>query len=239
MRIGRVEGLETDPIQKHDSILPAARPFGYSLAMSQEKFETITLTALDIEAVALSTIRAAIGEARYQYLSGPITGGRRLLEWHEVAGRELAEADYRSAKGAAVVEKNIKEVQLTAKRERDAHRNTIEPGSFEAEFEQWGQEDFLRFWEKVIEQHASHVKLMDGWEFSSGCAYELLCARKHGRPTFDMRGVQLTNEAALELLDNALAQISARHDPANSRDAEIVKLHAKITVSRKKVAALA
>lgn len=207
--------------------------------MPRKEFKQITLTAPDIEAVALSTIRAIIGEVRYQYLSGPITGGRRFLEWHETTGRGISETEYRSAKGAAVVQKNIEEVQLTAKLERDAHRNTIEPGSFEAEFEHWGQEDFLRFWEKVIEHHASEVKFMNGWEFSSGCAHELLCARKHGRPTADMSGVQLTNEAALELLDKALNEIGAKHDPADPRDAEIAKLHAKITESREKLAGLA
>ena len=39
-------------------------------------------------------------------------------------------------------------------------------------------------------------------------------------------------------LDHALAEISARHDASDPRDKEIARLHAKITASREKVAAL-
>ncbi len=204
----------------------------------EDPVQKIELTALQLEAVALSTIRAVIGDVRHQYLSGPITGGRRFLDWHESTGRKVPEDDYRNAKDQAVVKKNIEDVQLAAKRERDSYRNTIEPGSFEAEFKHWGQDDFLRFWEKVIRDHSSQVIFMDGWEFSSGCAVEFLCARNHNRPTFDIRGGQLTDVAALALLDHALAEISARHDASDPRDKEIAKLHAKITASREKVAAL-
>jgi len=198
----------------------------------------IELTALQLEAVALSTIKAVIGDVRHQYLSGPITGGRKLLDWHKGTGRKIVKTDYRMAKELAVVKKNIQDIQLVAKQERDAHRNTIEPGSFEADFPCWGQDDFLRFWEGVIRDHSSRVLFMNGWEFSSGCAFEFLCARKHNRPTFDMCGAKLTNDAALALLDNAICEIVEMHDAADPRDEEIVKLHAKIVASREKVEAL-
>lgn len=79
---------------------------------------------------------------------------------------------------------------------------------------------------------------MDGWQFSSGCAIELLCARTHDRPTYEMNDQILTNTRALALLDEALAEIGGRHDPARVSDREIAKLHAKISKSRAAIAAL-
>ena len=221
------------------SILPVCERFGYCHAMivttPQEKIE---LTALDLEGVALSTIVAVIGDVRYQYLSGPITGGRGLLDWHEAVGRTTAETDYRTAKDLSVVKKNITLVRQAAEREREAGRSTIEPGSFEANFTHWEQDDFLHFWENVIARHASGVRFMDGWQFSSGCAFEYLCARRHGRPTWDIEGRELSPENAVSLLDDALAEIGVRHDASDPRDAQIASLYARIGSYRRKIAAL-
>lgn len=220
-------------------MLPATDPFGYTVAMTEYALNTkILLTALELQGVAVSTIKAVIGDVRYQYLSGPITGGRRLLDWHDAVGRRLPQADYKDAKESGVVRENIAVVQAAAQHERAAGRNTIEPGSFEANFDHWGQDDFLRFWEEVIANHSSHVRFMDGWQFSSGCAIELLCARTHDRPTYEMNDQILTNARALALLDEALAEIGGRYDPASASDGEIAKLHAKISRSRAAVAAL-
>lgn len=220
-------------------MLPATEAFGYTGAMTEDALEKkITLTALELQGVAISTIKAVIGDVQYQYLSGPITGGRRLLDWHDAVGRGLPPAEYKRAKESAVNRENIIAVQAAAQGERAAGRNTIEPGSFEAEFENWDQDDFLRFWEEVIANHSSHVRFMDGWQFSSGCAVELLCARKHHRPTYEMNDQILTNARALTLLDCALAEIGSRYDPANERDVAIDKLHKKISQSRADIAAL-
>lgn len=219
-------------------MLPATDLFGYTDAMTLETLnKQIVLTAFELQGVAVSTIKAVIGDVRYQYLSGPITGGRRLLDWHDAVGRVLPEADYKAAKQCGVVKENIAAVQAAATHERNAGRNTIEPGSFE-DFEHWDQDDFLRFWEEVIANHSSHVRFMDGWQFSSGCAFELLCARRHDRPSYAMNGQILTNEMALTLLDEALVEISGRYDPMSVVDHEIARLHAKISSSRAAIAAL-
>lgn len=220
-------------------MLPATDPFGYTGTMTEDTFnKKIVITARELQGVAVSTIKAVIGDVRYQYLSGPITGGRRLLDWHDAVGRRLPEADYKDSKESSVVRENIAAVLDAARRERAAGRNTIEPGSFEANFDHWGQDDFLRFWEEVIANHSSHVRFMDGWQFSSGCAVELLCARAHDRPTYEMNDQVLTNARALALLDEALTEIGGRYDPASASDREIARLHAKISRSRAAVAAL-
>jgi hypothetical protein len=197
--------------------------------------DQITLTAAQLAVVALSTIRAVIGDVKYQYLSGPINGGRKYLDWHLTTGRGISEPDYKRAREVAVVFPNIADVKAAAKAEREAERNTIEPGSFEADFKQWGQKEFLYFWEKVIEEHAACVRFMDGWAYSAGCAFEYLCALRCGLETCDMQGQALGPETALSLLDAALADIWTQADVDNPQDAPLIKLHGAICGYREEI----
>jgi len=199
----------------------------------------ITLTAEQLTAVALSTIRAAIGDVKYQYLSGPITGGRRFLKWHCTTGRDLSDADYGRERAAAVVRPNIADVQAAAKVERKAERNTIEPGSFEADFPQWGQKEILDFWEKVIKDHAASVRFMDGWAYSAGCTFEYLCALRCGLEALDMKGQPIGPDHALHALDDALTEIRGQLDAGGRRNAPLAELHDKILAYREEIRALA
>lgn len=206
--------------------------------MPEQTKTEICLTSDALSDIALSTIRATIGTTRYQYLSGPITGGRRLIEWHARVGRELGADERRAARKAAVIDPNIAEVQSVAECERNAGRPTIEPGSFEADHPHWGQPEFYRFWDRVIEQHAQNVRFIDGWEFSAGCTFEYLSARRHGRPTCAIGGDELGRDAALALIDAALIDLAGRYNPADLRDAPIRKLHEDIARFRDDIGAL-
>lgn len=227
-------------IREHRSTLAADGTFGYRVHMNHdESIVQITLTAEQLSAVALSTIRAAIGDVKYQYLSGPITGGKRFLDWHRTKGWVLSNAEYRRERRLAVVEPNIDAVQAAAQSERAAGRNTIEPGSFEADFKEWGQKEFLDFWEKVIEEHAEFVRFMDGWAYSAGCTYEYLCALRCALKTCDMQGEDLGPKRALELIDVALADIWTQLDVNSRRNAPLAELYDKILASREDISVLA
>jgi hypothetical protein len=71
----------------------------------------------------------------------------------------------------------------------------------------WRQEDYIAFWEAVIERFASRVVLAEGWNYSFGCAHEFLFAVGRGLPTLDadfkplprMAGLVLIRQAAREL----------------------------------------
>lgn len=130
---------------------------------------------------------------------------------------------------------NIADVQRTAEQERNADRLTIEPGSFEADLEHWGQPEFYNFWDRVIEDHAAEVRFMPGWELSVGCTFEYLCARKHGRTTLDIDGNPLLVETALGLLHSALREIQSRYDPNDPRDEPIAELYAGLTRFRQAI----
>ena len=198
----------------------------------------IGLTCQQVADVALSTIRATIGTERYQYLSGPITGGLRLLKWHQTVGRSLSEIAYKPAREIAVIHPNIADLKAAAELERCAGRPCIEPGSFEANCAQWTQQDFLNFWERVIETHAATIRFVDGWQFSAGCAFEYICALQCQRPTVNSLGQDLTKAAALKLLDGALADLRERFELEEPCDKPIGELHDLISSRRDRIALL-
>ncbi len=199
----------------------------------------ICLSSDALAEMALSTIKAAIGSTKYQYLSGPITGGRRFLDWHEAQGRELEGDDRRAARRAAVVQPNIDEVRSAADAERAEGRLTIEPGSFEAEHKLWQQPEFYSFWEKVITRHAGQVRFLDGWEYSAGCTFEYLCAAKNALPRLDATGADLPPARAIGLLDLAIADMGSRLRPEDARDKPIGDLRRDVARYRDEIAVLA
>jgi hypothetical protein len=165
---------------------------------------SITLSCDDLQKVVLSTFAAVCLDADFQYLSGPVTGGKRFHKWYVEEGRALPVADYAALRKTAVLTPNIDAIITVAQRERRDGRATIEPGSFEADFDAWGQAEFYALWDRVIERHAARVKFMDGWEFSAGCVFEFQRALRYGKPTVDMLEQPLTRDRALALIDSAV-----------------------------------
>jgi hypothetical protein len=200
--------------------------------------DTITLTPDQLALVALSAMRAVCGDDRYQYLSGPITGGPRLLDWHTATGRNLPDDLRSSSRARAVTKVNIAELIVEGERQRGARRRTIEPASFEAEVEGWGQPQFYTFWNEVIRCHADRVVFVPGWEYSVGCTFEYLCARRQSLPTFELDGLALAPDRATALIDAALTRIAGAHDPADPRDEVVARLYTGIYRYRHEIAAL-
>lgn len=139
------------------------------------------------EAIA-SMMRSALGAAKYDYLSGPITGGPRFVAWEKGVGSKLDgdEQTYRLLRKRQVIDPNIRDLIFAAEQLRKANKlNVIEPGSFESPNQLWTQNEFYRFWESVITDRADRVIFRDGWETSVGCTYEYLCAVRNGQKTLD------------------------------------------------------
>lgn len=66
------------------------------------------------EAIA-SMMRSALGAAKYDYLSGPITGGPRFINWEKSVGISLShdEQTYRLLRKRQVIDPNIKDLDVT------------------------------------------------------------------------------------------------------------------------------
>jgi hypothetical protein len=185
----------------------------------------ITLSTDRMQAVVLSTFRSAYGEAKHQYLSGPVTGGQLFIDWFVAEGRSLPDEVFRHVQTAKVVKPNIDALKNVAEKERSEGRLTIEPGSFEAEFTAWGQPEYYALWDRVIRDHAAVLKFLDGWEYSAGCVFEYDSAIRYGLPACDQRGTSLGIGAALRLIEASLANLNSRLLPTDNDKSRLRKLH--------------
>ena len=168
------------------------------------------LDQTQLRTMALSMVRSVCGSMKHQYLSGPITGGKRYIDACTTA---LHTPSKKLDRAAGVIEANAAALKVKAEKIRlEEMTPVIEPGSFEVGFPGWGQPDYLALWEKVIAEHASAVRFLDGWEYSAGCAFEYLCALRHEVPTIDEWGDDLNSDKALTLLADAIAEIRTTTD---------------------------
>jgi hypothetical protein len=73
----------------------------------------------------------------------------------------------------------------------------------------WHQDDFRHFWGKVIEEFVESIRMMDGWQYSSGACYEYYIAVKEGIPAADQRGIPISPEDAGNSIGRALTRMQS------------------------------
>lgn len=160
--------------------------------------------------------RSAFGSSRVAYLSGPITTGRRFLDWWQRAGSVLASgsAEYCAALRSNVIQPNEEALKLTAGLLRARHAEpVVEPASLFVN--RWSQRDYLQLWEQFITEHAARVHFMDGWEFSAGCASEFCRAHLDGIPAARVDGTPIVARDGIAAIRRALNEVEAL-DPVPS-----------------------
>ncbi len=74
----------------------------------------------------------------------------------------------------------------------------------------WSERDYLDLWIPLIDAKINEVSFVQGWEYSGGCVEEYLFAQQRGIPCFDARGEMLPISKARELLNYAMADLSAQ-----------------------------
>lgn len=143
------------------------------------------------------------------YVAGPITSGRRFLDWYQAQGASLTHdrQAYREAHLSAVIRPNIlygASVAATLRQRKE--RVVIEP--FSLTVADWTQADYLHFWSEVIEQLVAEVYLLDGWSASVGSSYECLTALSIGMPVY-CGGHCITPRDAMVQIDRDRATLDA------------------------------
>jgi hypothetical protein len=83
-----------------------------------------------------------------------------------------------------------------------------------ADLDGWTQDDYRFFWGEVIRRFATSVVFVDGWQFSSGCAYEFVIATEAGVGTLDERLEPLSFQSGKALLREATRDIEPAADAA-------------------------
>lgn len=158
--------------------------------------------------------RSAFGSRRVSYLSGPITTGLRFIEWWAETGHNLPPTSdaYRDSLREQVILHNEARVKLTAELLRaKGVEPVIEPASLFVS--SWSQQDYLELWEQFIVDHADRILLMDGWEYSAGCASEFCRAHVEGVPTVRIDGSPVVARDGIAAIDRALTRVETLKPP--------------------------
>lgn len=151
---------------------------------------------------------SAFGSRKVAYLSGPITTGPRFIDWWRAAGHALepGSAEYDHGLRETVIIPNENDLKITAEilRARGSEI-VIEPASIFVT--DWSQQDYLLLWEDFIARHASRIILVDGWEYSAGCATEFCRAHVEGVPTISVRGAPIVARDGVSAIRRAIEAI--------------------------------
>lgn len=158
--------------------------------------------------------RSAFGSRKVAYLSGPITTGVRFIDWWNQSGHRLAmdSEAYRDGLRQQVIVPNENQLKIMAELLRaKSSEPVIEPASLSVSY--WSQQDYLELWEQFIIDHASRILLMEGWEYSAGCASEFCRAHLEGIPTTRIDGAPVVARDGIAAIGQALARVEALAQP--------------------------
>ena len=136
------------------------------------------------------------------------------MDWYQRKGHALSvnsDAYLRSLR-EEVVQPNNRDIQETAASlRRQTHEPVLEPATLH--IKDWKQADYLSLWDRVIEQFAGRLVTMPGWEFSAGCAHEVLQAIKSGLPIETVDGVRVSPSLAASMLRAASEEVAKLEVP--------------------------
>jgi hypothetical protein len=176
------------------------------------QFPPVTTHPDQVE-VLLSVIGSVAEPRTAIYVSTPVTTGRRAIEWHSANGGVLDRND--DSFRIEVVERNRRDAADFVRRLREkAGRVVIDPAAL-PDVPGWEQADYRFFWGRVIERYAVLVLFRDGWQYSSGCAYEFLVAHRAGLDVRDERENELPRNRGRRMIEAAASDAP----PERSADA--------------------
>ncbi len=144
------------------------------------------------------------------YVSSPLTTGRRASEWHLRSERTAPTRSDADDFRRRVIEPNRQQAAAYVRdlRER-TKRVVIDPTALE-DMPRWTQADYQVFWGQVIQRYAEAVVFRNGWQYSSGCAYEFLVSHTSGGRLLREDLTPLTLEEGLSLIGRAIQEARMR-----------------------------
>jgi hypothetical protein len=156
----------------------------------------------------LQAISCAVDAKSAIYISGPITTGKNFIEWQLLQGRSLVfdEKVYQSTLRAKVIKKNEKAILELAKKTRQLDNSqVIEPASLF--IPEWSQLEYIDFWMKIIDSFVKEVVLVEGWQYSIGCAKEYNFSKNLGLKIRRHDGEVLKPQQGLDLMEKAVDEV--------------------------------
>lgn len=171
-----------------------------------DNLSKLPLMSLTVEQERLMNILSCVVNKRSAiYISGPITTGHRFIDWYIEDGYSLEDDPdvYQEIKRKFVLSKNESEILEVANTIRKSSTTpVIEPASLH--IATWDQKDYHRFWTELLRRFISQVVILDGWQYSLGCAlefyyavqYDIEVCSQNGQPLSERDGRKLVLDAA-------------------------------------------
>lgn len=159
----------------------------------------------------LQVFNCVVGGRNAVYVSGPITTGRRFIDWYLLKGHALENHSnvYQSVKYEDVLSKNESDIIGVAHALRKTSTiPVIEPASLH--ITSWDQQDYHRFWTETLRRFVSRVVLIDGWQYSIGCVIEFHYAVQCGVEMFSQNSLPLKEKDGGKLVIAAADEIERR-----------------------------
>jgi hypothetical protein len=147
------------------------------------------------------------------YVSGPITTGRRFLHWYAKSGHSIGQntAEYRKTVLQEVISPNERDLAQLARQVRQSTTDVvIEPTPLM--IPGWSQSEFHQFWVDLIARFCRRMIVIDGWQYSAGCAIEFRQGVQMGIPVQDPRGREVTLSEGQALILRAAHEIGSVND---------------------------
>lgn len=143
------------------------------------------------------------------YVSAPITTGKRFSDWHTNNGADFdsSHPEYDDKHLREVIEPNREHAKILVQELRQSVTGVLIDPTAVADFPGWTQDDYRYLWAGVIERHVRTVVLVNGWQYSNGCAYEFLTAKRTDAMTLDEERHILTVEEGIQLIRTAIAEM--------------------------------
>jgi hypothetical protein len=158
-------------------------------------------------AVLMEGLASVIESRTATYVSSPLTTGRTASEWHRRNGRRAPADDDGFRRD--VIEPNRMAAAAYVRELRKTRGVVIDPTAM-GDLPGWTQPDYRFFWGRVIELYANEVVFRDGWQHSSGCAYEFFVALRSGASTLHGDLTPLSLEDGQKLVRAAVEECETR-----------------------------
>jgi len=170
-------------------------------------------TPLDQNAIILSMADCFTRDEKAIYCSSELTTGIRL--YTACLDNKLTDRYALADKlGKEWLRDNVFKVNETeANRfadevQRKRQHTTISPAALFVP--EWGQHDYLGFWDKLIRTRIREVHFNENWQYSNGCTFEYSAARYAGLPTYDKNGLPLTPAEASKMIRQAIDLLTTK-----------------------------
>lgn len=169
-------------------------------------------TPEDTQKIILSMADCFTREEKAVYCSSELTTGIRLYTACLDNGVKDRYA-LKDKKGQEWLRDNIFAVNETEANkfadfvQQKRQHTTISPAALFVP--EWGQHDYLSFWDTLIKTRIQEVWFNEHWQYSNGCTFEFMAATEAKLPTLDQDGNTLSVADARTLIQQAIEFLTA------------------------------